>query len=229
MTLRRSVLLLVCAAGAFAQRKDPAIYVGPESREIKLPAPSRAHALPRAAMVRLGALSVEERAKLGPVGPKRRIGVHRAIAESTLARGTWTALPDGRSVWRLAIHSQSASGVRVEFSNFSIGSGKLWLHTAASDDGPYTDRGPYGNGEFWSATVDGDSATIEYEPADSSERVIPFHVHRISHQAVRASDTPAGQPEDPAASCNQDVNCYGDWASTKKSVGHIQFEETEGK
>ena len=229
MTLRRSVLILACAAGAFAQRKDSAVYSGPESRELKMSAPSRTHALPRALTVRLGGLSAEERAKIGPVGAMRRVGVHRAISENTLARGTWSPLPDGRSVWRVAIHSQDATGVRVEFSNFSVGSGKVWVHTNASSDGPYTERGPYGNGEFWSATVEGESATIEYEPADASDRSIPFHVHRISHQSFKASDTPAGLPEDPAASCNQDVNCFSDWASTKKSVSHIQFEETEGK
>src|SRR5262249_42461143 len=124
--------------------------------------------------------------------------------------------------------SAQATGVRVEFSNFEVGAGRVWIHSDQSDDGPYTGRGPYGNGEFWSATVEGESAVIEYEPADSLGRDLPVHVPRISHQPFRASDAAAVQPVDPAASCNQDVNCYPDWVTTKKSVAHIQFEETEG-
>jgi hypothetical protein len=228
MTLRRFVLILVFAVAALAQRKDPAAYTGPMTRESIILPPSRSHNLPRPAVFSLGALSVEERAKLGPVGPKQRIGLHRSMPGSALAAGTWTALPDGRSIWRVSVHSQQAAGVRVQFSNFNAGAGKIWVHSIASSDGPYTDRGPYGNGEFWSAMVEGESVVIEYEPFDPSSRSIPFHVHRISHIAYRPSDVAPSLPVDPAASCNLDVNCYPDWQTTKKSVAQIQFEETEG-
>ncbi len=223
MTLRRFVFILLLAGTSLAQRKDPAIYIAPEPRLAKPIPPSRLRTMPRPATIRMGALSTQDRQKLGPVGPKRRIGVHRAMPEDAPARGRW----DG-SIWRLAIHSDQAAALRVEFSNFAIGPGKVWVHSDSSIDGPYTDRGPYENGVFWSATVDGESAVIEYEPSDPNDRSIPFHVHRIAHQALRVEDTPAGAPVDPAASCNLDVNCYSDWATTKKSVAHIQFEETEG-
>jgi len=232
MKLRRSFLLLVFATfAAFAQRKDPAEYAAPATRDLKISvqAPSRAYALPRPAAVGLGGLSTEERGKLGTVGAMRRVGLHRILPENGLARGTWTALPDGRSIWRVAIRSDQATGMRVEFTNFAIGAGKMWIHTANSMDGPYTGRGPYGNGEFWTATVEGDSAIIEYEPENPLHRgALPFHVHRISHQEFSANDALPPQTFDPAASCNLDVNCYSDWLTTKKSVAHIQFEETQG-
>ena len=94
---------------------------------------------------------------------KQRIGVHRAIAHGSLARGTWAPLADGHRIWRVEIQSDTAVALRVEFSNFSVGDGKVWVHSRATVDGPYTARGPYGNGEFWSGTVDGESAVIEYE------------------------------------------------------------------
>lgn len=230
MTLRRSFLVFFLISSAFAQKKDPAVYVAPPAQQprIRAAVPSRELGLTRPDAIVLGALSVAERAQLGPLGPKRRIGVHRAVPDRALARGTWTALADGRSIWRAAIRSNLATQMRVEFSNFDAGDGKVWVHSARSFDGPYSGRGPYGNGEFWSATVEGDSLVIEYQPADASSRSVPFHVHRIAHHEYRVSDAPPQPVTDPAASCNLDVNCYPDWQASKKSVAQIEFEETQG-
>src|SRR5579872_5694578 len=229
MTLRRSFLALVLAGfGAFAQKKEPAVFVAPEVRDSRIQVtPSRELGLARPDAVALGALSAQERLQLGPLGPKRRIGVHRTLPDSAFSRGSWTTLPDGRSIWRVAIQSDRATGMRVEFSHFAVGTGKVWVHTTQSVDGPYTERGPYGNGEFWSGTVQGESLVIEYQPGTSGTRAVPFHVHRIAHQEFRAEDA-APLVQDPAASCNLDVNCYSDWPSSRKSVSQIQFEETQG-
>ena len=156
-------------------------------------------------MVGLGGLSAEEEAKLGAVGTMRRTGVHRAVPETALARGTWSTLPDGSSIWRVALQSNRATGMRIEFTNFAIGAGKVWVHTAKTVDGPYTDQGPYGNGTFWSGTVEGESLVIEYQPESGvTGGTPPFHVHRISHQALRLQDALPQQISDPAASCQQD-------------------------
>lgn len=186
----------------------------------------------------LGGLSAAERAKIGAVGMKQRIGVHRPIGDGSLEGGTWSALNGGGRVWRMEIQSDAATGLRVEFSNFSIGNGKVWVHSAATVDGPYTGRGPWGNGEFWSGSVTGDSAVIEYQPAGGIagggivNNAPPFHVHRIAHEVFNGAGaiTPLDYQTnpDPAADCNLDVNCYADWLNTKKSVAHIQFEETQG-
>src|SRR5215813_864972 len=115
MTLRRAVLLFVAGVCVFAQRKDPAVFTAPqrESR-ISIPAPSRMHRLPRPASIGLGRLSAEERAKIGVVGEMRRTGLHRPLPEEALGRGSWTTLPDGQAIWRVAIQSDQAAGMRVE-------------------------------------------------------------------------------------------------------------------
>jgi hypothetical protein len=234
-------------------RKEPAIYPGPgipTPVERALP-PSRSIAMAPPATVALGGLAANERAMLGAVGMKQRIGVHRAVPNGSLDGGTWTTLADGSNVWRIAIRSEAATGMRVEFSNFDAGAGRVWVHSGASVDGPYTARGPYGNGEFWSGTVDGESLVIEYAAAATSAPAggaPPFHVHRIAHEEFNpgASVTPlrasgpsnssgvtplapaSTQLADPAASCNLDVNCYSDWLNAKKSVAQIEFEETSG-
>ncbi len=258
MSFHRSISLSLCLLFSFCvsgfsqerSRKAPAIYTGSSVKEIEpqtLP-PSRSHALAKPATFGLGALSAEERSRLGSVGPKRRIGVHRELPESALNRGTWVTLPDGRSVWRLAIRSDSAAGLRVHFSGFSVGAGKLWVHSSHAVDGPYTGEGPYGNGDFWTGTVEGDSVVIEYEAAARAgiEGSLPFRIRRVAHQAIRIGYEPEpaalpiapaalvqasnqiGTTLDEAASCNLDVKCYPEWQQTKQSVAHIQFEETEG-
>ncbi len=245
--LRSAVLLFAASAAvSFAQvrtRKEPAVQRGPFVPAVvdKTPPPSRGFALARPATLGMGPLSAVERAKLGPVGLKERIGVHRSVTDGSLDQGTWAQLPNGDQVWRLAIQSDGAAGLRVQFSNFSVAGGKVWVHTATSVDGPYTDRGPYGNGEFWSGTVEGESMTIEYQPASGANATgtPQFHVHRVAHQIATASTinprfggrgagTLFSTNPDPAATCNLDVNCYPDWQSSKQSVAQIEFEETAG-
>ena len=222
--IRRFAVLLLTAAALFAQRKDPAIYIHPETPRAREMPPSRSLALGPAARVTLGALAASERAQIGVVQGMRRIGVHRAVPEGSLDRGVWSQTPNG-FLWRVQIHSAGATGIRVNFTNFNIADAKLWLHSGNSVDGPYTGRGPYGNGDFWSATIKGEVVTIEMAAA---QRVttLPFHVHKIAHETFDAS-TPQPLP-DYAAFCQLDVNCYPDWQQAKKSVAHIQFEETQG-
>ena len=59
----------------------------------------------------------------------------------------------------------------------------MWLYSA---DGqilvPYTGTGSYGDGEFWSDIVFGDSVTIEYLPDPAAtEEAVPFQIVEISH------------------------------------------------
>ena len=122
------------------------------------------------------------------------IGVHRSLPSGSLvvdssggrARtrvdGAWQPIPGGR-VWRLGIASPGAGAMRVHFRDFAVGAGQVWLYSA---DGqvlaPYTGAGLYGDGEFWSDVVFGDSVTIEYlpDPAAAGEAV-PFRIVEISH------------------------------------------------
>jgi lysyl endopeptidase len=225
------LLLLFTAGLGFSQRKMPADYGGPQTQQVRAMPPSHSFAMRTPPPIELGRLSASERAQLQAVGMKQRIGVHRTLPEGALGQGSWTTLADGRSVWRLAVRSEGSTGLRVQFSSFSIGTGKLWVHSGLSVDGPYTGKGPYGNGEFWSGTVDGPSAIIEYESDGSvTSGLPPFHIHRASHQEFHPRpfwqlDAPL---PDNAASCEQDVNCFPEWQPYEHSVAQIQFEETQG-
>ena len=42
------------------------------------------------------------------------------MAADAVQKGSWTALPDGRCVWRLSIRSPEAAEVRIHFSGFNV-------------------------------------------------------------------------------------------------------------
>ena len=122
------------------------------------------------------------------------IGVHRrlpagAVTPSfsegtvkTTAEGAWQSTAVGR-LWRLKMTSPSARAMRIHFRDFAIGAGSLWLHSASGQVvGPYTGSGLYGDGDFWSGIVFGDSLTIEYLPDGASAgEAVPFQIVAISH------------------------------------------------
>jgi len=117
----------------------------------------------------------------------------------------------------------------VEFLNFSAGSGKVWLHNGEQVAGPYSGRGIYEDGHFWSATVFSDSVTLEYEPGDemAGETLPPFEIRSISHQttSVAAAAVPQAGSTDPADSCHLDPNCYPEWKPAMNMVAQISFED----
>ena len=164
-------------------------------REDALRPPSLQLSLPSPAEVALPPLGPDDLQRLQPQsGRPPVIGVHRRLPQGALklsfsgggvkstAEGAWQSTEAGR-LWRLKLTSPSARAMRVHFRDFAIGSGRLWLHSEDGQTvGPYTGSGRYGDGDFWSGVVFGDSLTIEYlpDPAAAGEAV-PFQIAEISH------------------------------------------------
>lgn len=226
--------LLLVAAIANAQRKSPIVSPAKAEQRREFP-PGRTAGLASPSGYSFGGLTSNERTLLSKSGRVPRIGVHRDMRARPFPSGNWDVLPDGTAVWRLGISSSGATGVRVQFGKFSIGSGRIWIYANPTDEqsqGPYTGKGRFGNGEFWSGTIWGDSIVIEYQPADSNDRLLPFQIRGISHRVtarpgfavVRTGPLAA---LDPAASCNLDASCYPEWADAMKMVSEINFETEE--
>jgi hypothetical protein len=174
----------------------------------------------------LAPLSESESARLiGPASRLKKTGVQRALSPHAMARGIWQTTSEGTRLWRMAIHSPGAHGMRVEFSDFSVGSGRVWIHDGTTSVGPYTGRGLFDDGRFMSGAVYSDSAVIEYEPASDTpdELEPPFQIKSIVHQVQSALDADATATKDPADFCELDVNCYSAWKTTMTSVGQISF------
>ena len=115
--------------------------------------------------------------------------------------------------------------MRVEFDDFSAGAGKVWVHDGSHVAGPYTGRGLFDDGHFWSGAVFSGSVIVEYEPAPGAPEELqpPFTIRAISHQARTAAETAAAAAKDPADFCELDANCYPDWKGSVSSVAQISF------
>jgi hypothetical protein len=116
-----------------------------------------------------------------------RVAANRKVPAQQMGTGTWQQLPENSSVWRLAIRSDSALGVRLHFVDFNVGAGQVWIHDTGAQGqqvfGPYTRRGRNQDGDFWTEIVFSDTVEIEYKPASGAPTsgLPPFTVAEISH------------------------------------------------
>ncbi|MCU0246517.1 MAG: serine protease, partial [Bryobacter sp.] len=155
-----------------------------------------------------------------------RSGVHRLAPRDFVNRGTWT-VENNAPVYRVTVRSPFAHGIRIHFVSFSVGQGRVrvldlrnWDYTFG---GPYTGMGPWDDGEFWSNTVFGDTAVIEYRPADGQRSgEPPFEILEITHQFDLQLDE-NGVPK-TSESCQLDVNCHSEWLPYARAVAVIVFE-----
>jgi lysyl endopeptidase len=225
-----------CTSIAGAQtftRKEPAVYAGTEvaSRVAARP-PGIRLGLRKANEFALAPLSAAETARLAEPGALIRIGVHRPVPAAALSTGAWETTTEGR-VWRMALRSPGSEGIRVEFRSFSVGNGKVWVHNGSQAAGPYSGRGLFDDGHFWSATVFSETATVEYEPEVGAAEVtdLPFEIRSVAHRGKAVSrralqDVPQASSSDPADYCHLDPSCYADWKPAMSMVAEILFEDS---
>lgn len=172
---------------------------GPPSRSLALPPTDSEVVLPGIGPEDLRGLPRSGRGLAG-------IGVSRAFPSDSVARSldpdgpTWTFSAAG-PVWRLRVRSRHAVGLRVHFKEFSIGEGRLWVHSDAGRAfGPYSGSGPFGDGDFWSPIISGDFLVIEYWPSTqpTPNMAPPFRIAEIGHlwDVVSASTGPGSFPEE---------------------------------
>ena len=213
------------AVTCFAQSIGPRRYEAPEKDRVRQAAARQLPSL----NTRLDAPVTQS---LGPVTPEQwqaapefrglsATGLHRPLRLS----GRWQTTSTGKRVWSAAVFSPGAAALRVHFSRFQAGEGRVWVHSGQPESGeiggPYSGAGWTGDGDFWSDLVTGETIVIEYEPAAGAPADIPFTISEISHLAAEA--TPDG-PRAAALSCHQDASCFPEWADTGRAIARILFE-----
>ncbi len=113
-----------------------------------------------------------------------QIGINRSVEVSPNTRAQKFANPDGSQLIVLVIKSSGASGIGVHFRNFALADGEeVYVYGTAPESivfGPFTDKGPWGSGEFWSGTVDGDTIVIEFYRRNN-ESGQGFEIFEVSH------------------------------------------------
>ena len=157
-----------------------------------------------------------------------QIGVNRSVEVSPNTRTQKFVNPDGSQTIVLTIKSSGASGIGVHFRNFALADGEeVYVYGAATDSivfGPFTEKGPWGSGEFWSGTVDGDTAVIEfYKKTDENGE--GFEIFEVSH-ILAELDWRLRSNEPDVLNCEVDASCYGD--PEKNAVARIMFNDNGG-
>ena len=193
----------------------------PASAEIETPSPMPASfklGVSTPAPYRLGALRKTELDAVVRQPQLPLVGIERSLDAAPQAGGEWLALDDGKAVWRMAIQSDGASGVRVHFHDFAAAGGAVWVYSEDRSQvfGPYTGSGIDESGDFWSHIVFADTVVVEYL-ADQRAEVVPFSITRIAHLMSSEQTMSAG-------TCELDVTCYSPWGGMASGVGMYIFE-----
>ena len=154
-----------------------------------------------------------------------QIGINRSVEVSPNARAQKFVNPDGSQIIVLIIKSSGASGIGVHFRNFALADGeKVYVYGASADSivfGPFTDKGHWGSGEFWSGTVDGDTVVIEFHKR-TNENAQGFEIFEISHILAELDwRLPSNEPD--VLFCEVDASCYG--GPEKNAVARIVFND----
>jgi V8-like Glu-specific endopeptidase len=135
------------------------------------------------------------------------------------AGGSIRSTDDGGFVWAVAVTSEGASAMRINFRNLRLpGSADLFLYNLNGQAfGPYRDGGSDGVTDLWSNTVLGSTAIVQlrfYGAATPRELAqLKFTIAEIGHigpkfqPAASANADKAFCPQN--ASCIENTNCSG--------------------
>ena len=154
-----------------------------------------------------------------------QVGVNRSVEVSPNTRAQKFVNPDGSQVIVLVIKSSGASGVGVHFRNFSLADGEeVYVYGTGANSivfGPFTNKGPWASGEFWSGTVDGDTVVIELYKR-TGENGQGFEIFEVSH-ILAGLDWRLRSNEAEVLNCEVDASCFAD--PEKDAVGRIVFND----
>jgi hypothetical protein len=151
-----------------------------------------------------------------------QIGVNRSVEVSPNTRAQKFVNPDASQIIALIIKSPGASGISVHFHDFALADDEeVYVYGAGADSivfGPFTNKGPWGSGEFWSGTVDGDTVVIEFYTR-TDQNAHGFEIFEISHILAELDWRWSNEPD--VLFCEVDASCYGD--PEKNAVTRILF------
>ncbi len=180
-------------------------------------------------------LLAEDDADAGSGGSPLRAGVERRpempLTPST--SGEWAIESDGSRTWRLALRSDGAAAIGVNFSAIDLPIGATLSVRGANEPAwaqTYRGVGPGEAGRFNGVPVRGDAAFVEYHaPADAAEPVI--EIRSVAHyyrDVLAPPESGASGGGERLLECQVDVNCRTVDATARDAVGRMLFQVGEG-
>jgi hypothetical protein len=183
---------------------------------------------------RLPPLSESEINQRTDATKRLQIGLVRTLPDPlSTSRGTTSFdLPDERQLNIAAFVSEGARQVRLHFTEVDIPvGGRLFIYSAGNRDevyGPYDGRGPFGDGEFWTPPVEGESVIIEYvAPRAATDMQLPFRVTQVNHTYLNPKEISSSVQPLAAGACN--LSIPPEWSTVARSVGRLQFVSGSGE
>lgn len=149
---------------------------------------------------------------------------------STENSGVWDSLADGRRVWRIAISSEGAYSLGLNFSKFRIPTGgQVFVYNNQTDRvlGAYTEKSNKESNRFAVEPLKGDEIVVEYIEPLQPEFTAELEIGAVLHDYKNIFNRLEGDESDlkSSGSCNVNINCSegDDWQTEKKAVCHILY------
>lgn len=124
--------------------------------------------------------------KLGAKNTKLRVGVTRTldIPVNLTSHGEMIKTVDGGFVWTMVFQSKGATALRIHLIDFSLpGDAQLYVYNEDGEAfGPFIDRGPNMNGDFWTNASSGPIAYLQLHAGPGVQPdTISFNVTEVGH------------------------------------------------
>ncbi len=185
--------------------------------------------LPTAVEHRLPAMDSGWQKRLLNMPDKRGTAVQFAHPVATQisvdSHGSWTQVTGG-SLWRLQLVADGATDLNFGFDQFHLPAGAT-LHLLSDTrampgffDGPYTSNDNAKHGQYWSAPVPGDRATLELFVPTQAKPALKLRLSQVGLGFRDAFKIYGGPGLAKQGSCNNDVVCsVGDpWRNEIRAV-----------
>lgn len=198
--------------------------------------------------VRLGALDVDallledEREARSARTKVVRFGIGRDVQVGA-GSGQWHDVADGQRLWVAEVASTGAIGLRLHFKDLRLPAGSELAIYAPSVSDPargivksgsarfdpdryvehYGAASPIAQrGAFWTGTIFGEKARIEYLAPAGAAAELPFAMDRLQHTYLDPVEKIAqSMAKDPAGPCHNDVACFSEWVDVSKAVSGV--------
>jgi hypothetical protein len=172
-----------------------------------------------------------------------RFGIGRDV-QVGVGDGNWYDLADGQRLWVAEVASTDAIGVRLHFQDVRLPEGAELAVYAPSLSDPargivrsgssrfdadryvelYGANSPIAKrGDFWTGTLFGDRARIEYLAPAGAADALPFTVNRLQHEYVDPISHLTKSGAKAAGSCENDVSCSPEWGDLSRAVSGVGF------
>lgn len=137
-----------------------------------------------------------------------QFGKEISVNYNTINSGLWEDLPNGDRLWRLAIHSDSAFSLNLQFEYFYLPpNGKMHIYTADEGYvlGAFTEADNQPSRKFATSLLPGSDIVLEYYEPKTERYQAAIHLSAVVHGYKDFYFT--NGKYGTSGSCNIDINC----------------------